>query len=112
MGKQGALAFALAVASCSGSASSPGIPKDVKSIIFLQRVARNEGGNVFDYTGYVPGGRIVKLEPPSADGQLTVLTADPMFAGADFMAWDLSFDAKTIVFSARLANDDHFHIFT
>ncbi len=93
--------------------STPGVPPDVKAVIFLQRVARNDGvGNVFDYTSFAPGGRIVKLEPASADGRLTNLTADPMFAEADFMSWDLSFDAKTIVFSARLKNEKRFHLFT
>ena len=28
-------------------------------------------GNVFDYTSFEPGGRLVMLEPPSADGKLT-----------------------------------------
>jgi hypothetical protein len=96
-----------------GKAPTPGVPQDVKSIIFLQRAARNEGvGNVFEYNGYVPGGKIVKLEPPSADGKLTVLTSDPMFDEADFMAWDLSFDAKTIVFSARLKKEPNYQLFT
>jgi Hydrazine synthase alpha subunit middle domain len=111
------LGFLLAVCGSAGCQESKttqgGVPSDVKAIIFLQRVARNEGvGNVFDYKGYVPGGRIVKLEPPSADGKLTVLTADPMFAGADFMSWDLSFDARTIVFSARLESEEHYQLFT
>jgi len=101
----------LALASC-GEDRGPGIPKEVTSIIFLQRSIRNEGGNVFDYLGYQAGSRIVKLEPPAADGKLTVLTSDPMWTGADFMAWDLSFDASTIVFSARLANEDRYQIFT
>ena len=46
---------------------------------------------------------LVKLEPPSADGRLTTLTHDPMFAQADIMAWDLSFDASTLVIAARRA---------
>src|SRR5215831_1107590 len=99
-------------ASCGGETQSPGLPKDVTAIVFLQRVARHETGNVFDYLDYQPGARIVKLEPPSASGKLTVLTSDPMWDGADFMSWDLSFDARTIVFSARLAGDDHYHVFT
>src|SRR5579884_291588 len=103
--------IALSLASCSGEDQAP-ILKDVKSIVFIQRTARNEMGNVFDYLGYVAGGRIVKLEPPSADGKLTVLTSDPMFNGADFMAYDLSFDATSIVFSARLQNEDHYQLFS
>ena len=105
------LAVVLAVAGCAGDDSGP-ILKDVKSIIFVQRTARNGMGNVFSYTDYVGGGRIVKLEPPAANGKLTVLTSDPMFDNADFMAWDLSFDAQTIVFSAHLASDSRYHIFT
>jgi hypothetical protein len=96
-----------------GKSATPGVPPDVKAIIFLQRAARNEGmGNVFDYTGYKAGARLVKLEPPTADGTVTNLTADPMFAGADIMSWDLSFDAQTVVFSARLAKEPHYQIFT
>ena len=69
------------------SSSSPGqgqqvVPPDVQAIIFLQRVARSGTGNVFDYTSYQPGGRIVKLEPPSADGKLTWV-AQCNTAGAD-----------------------------
>src|SRR5215471_12942495 len=104
-------ALVVALAGCAGDDTGP-ILKDVKSIVFIQRTARNEMGNVFDYTGYLGGGRIVKLEPPAANGKLTVLTSDPMFDNADFGSWDLSFDAKTIVFTAHLANDSHYQIFT
>ena len=103
---------AAAAVGCNDKPVSP-IPPDVKAIVFLQRVPRNnQMGNVFDYTSYEPGGRIVKLEPPSADGQLTVLTADPMWQGADFMSWDLSFDAQSIVCSARLADANRYHLFS
>lgn len=106
----------LACTSDSGSPAASGVasglPREIDSVIFLQRVARNDGmGNVFDYTGYEPGGRIVKLSPPAPDGKLTVLTSDPMFAEADFMAWDLSFDARTIVFSARLKGSKGYHLY-
>ncbi|HXI58554.1 MAG TPA: hypothetical protein VNO55_20945, partial [Polyangia bacterium] len=99
---------------CSGGtdASSNALGGDVHSIIFLQRVLRNDAGNVFDYTSYKAGGRLVTLEPPSANGKLTVLTSDPMFAAADIMSYDLSFDAKSVVFSARLNEQDTFHIFS
>jgi hypothetical protein len=82
----------------SATTGGAGLPQDVDSIVFLQRTARMGTGNVFDYTDYKPGGRLVKLSPPSADGKLVNLTAAPMFKDADIMAWDLSFDAKTIVF--------------
>src|SRR5213075_2002467 len=85
----------------SGTTTQPGgsaVPQDVKAIVFLQRKARNQGtGNVFDYTSYEPGARLVKLEPPAPGGTLTTITNDPMFASADIMSWDLSFDARTIV---------------
>ncbi len=106
---------ALAAAGCEtkGTTSTPGVPQDVKAIIFLQRAARNEGmGNVFDYTSFAPGGRLVKLEPPAADGKLTVLTEHDLFKGADIMSWDLSFDARTIVMSAKLGSKERYHLFT
>jgi hypothetical protein len=54
----------------------------------------------------------VKLSPPSSDGQLTVLTSDPMFANADIQSYDLSFDAKSVVFSARLSDSGRYQIFS
>ena len=88
------------------------LPDDVRAIVFLQRMPRTDAGNVFEYTSFVGGGRLVKLEPPSADGKLTVLTSDPMFDGADVMSYDLSFDALSLVFSARLANSAQYNIFS
>ena len=105
--------LAMGLAACSDNGTSvTALPPDVQSVIFLQRSPRNSNGNVFDYTSFVPGARLVKLEPPSADGKLTVLTADPMWSGADIMAWDLSFDAKSVVFSARLADSNRFQLFS
>ncbi len=98
---------------CSANQSSaPALPADVRAIIFLQRVPQKATGNVFDYTSFEPGGRIAQLEPPSPDGKLTVLTSDPMWDGADFMSWDLSFDAKQIAFSARTQDSTRYHIYT
>ena len=106
----------LALGSCSNTPSSQStsslLPKEVQAIVFLQRKPRDSSGNVFDYTSFIPGGRIVKLEPPAANGHLSVLTSDPMFVNADIMSWDLSFDAKSIVFSARLADSDRYQLFT
>ena len=36
-------------------------PPGHKAIVFLQRTPRGDQGNVFDYTGYAGGGRLVKL---------------------------------------------------
>jgi hypothetical protein len=73
---------------------------------------RTDTGNVFDYTSFVPGGRLVTLSPPAADGKLTVLTSNPMFANADIMAYDLSFDAKSVVFSAKLNDSDNYNLYS
>jgi Hydrazine synthase alpha subunit middle domain len=103
--------------SCSKSSNGgPGgagpLPEEVQSIVFLQRKPRTDTGNVFEYTSYVPGGRLVMLSPPAANGTLTVLTSDPMFENADIMSYDLSFDAKAVLFSARLAGSGQYHIFS
>ena len=84
---------------------------------------RADQGNVFDYTSYSPGARLVKLEPPSADGQLTVLfpTAEHCSAmgmeatcvdQVDIMSYDLNFNADSIVFSARTPDSDQYQLFT
>ena len=106
------LSAAFGSACSKGGGNTAALPDDVKAIVFLQRMPRTDAGNVFEYTSFVPGGRLVKLEPPSADGKLTVLTSDPRFDGGDIMSYDLSFDAKSIVFSARLANSDRYNIFS
>jgi hypothetical protein len=109
----GALGLALVLGACSNDGpSSTGVVQGVDAIIFLQRTPRIGNGNVFDYLSYEPGARLVKLEPASTDGKLTVLTSDPMFAGADIMSWDLSFDAKSVVFSARLQGEGNYQLFT
>jgi hypothetical protein len=110
----GLAAVSAALGACSSSQApqqSP-LPNDVKAILFLQRMPRTDSGNVFDYQSFVPGGRLVKLEPPSADGTLTVLTSDPMFDGADIQSYDISFDAQSVVFSARLADSGNYQIFS
>ena len=104
--------FILAFGGCSEGESQTPVPKDVQSIVFLQRVPRQSGGNVFDYTSFEPGGRIVMLSPPAPDGKLTVLTSAAEFQNADIMSWDLSFDAKQILFSARVAGSNRYHLFT
>jgi hypothetical protein len=106
------LLVAMTSACSDNKTSAPALPADVQAIVFIQRVPLDSTGNVFDYTAFKPGGRLVKLEPPSADGKLTVLTSDPMWDGADFMSWDLSFDAKQLAFSARLKDAARFQVFT
>ncbi|HEX4403685.1 MAG TPA: hypothetical protein VH560_02585 [Polyangia bacterium] len=111
-----------------GGSNVAALPGNAQAIIFMQRMPRTDQGNVFEYTSFVPGGRLVKLEPPSPNGQLTDLTKlaadthnamypnDPSkqisFDGADVMSYDLSFDAKSVVFSARTADSSQFNIFS
>src|SRR6185312_9029859 len=130
----GLLAAGLAAgAGCNsgtGGSNVSALPADVKAITFLQRPRHNDAGNVFDYTTFHPGGRLVTLSPPSADGKLTRLfptdasctallgadaTSDDVSAckdGADIMSYDLSFDAKSVVFSARIPGESNFQIFS
>jgi len=115
--KIGLVAMGIAAGACSNNngGGTGGIPADVQSIMFLQRVARTDTGNVFDYTSYQPGARLVTLTPPSADGKLEVLTRSTSafnFDSADIMSYDLSFDAKAVVFSAKLTSNDRFHLYS
>jgi len=114
----------------TGGSNVSALPADVKAITFLQRARHNDAGNVFDYTTFHAGGRLVTLSPPSADGKLTVLfpnqatctallgadaTADDVsncVSGSDIMSYDLSFDAKSVVFSARIPGESNFQIFS
>jgi hypothetical protein len=111
----GLLATGIAAGACSKDNSPGPVPADVTSIMFLQRIARTDTGNVFDYTSYKPGARLVTLTPPSADGKLAVLTTTDTqfnFDTADIMSYDLSFDAKSVVFSAKLTESDRFHLYS
>ncbi|HEX4509953.1 MAG TPA: hypothetical protein VH328_07745, partial [Burkholderiaceae bacterium] len=76
------LSLSLVLGACSNSGGLGGgqgaaslLPADVRAIVFVQRTPRNSTGNVFDYDSYVPGGSLMKLEPPSPNGKLTDLTA-------------------------------------
>jgi hypothetical protein len=100
-----------AFAACSNGNNAPTL-QGVSAIVFLQRIPRMDSGNVFDYTSFQAGGRLVMLSPPASDGKLTVLTSDPMFANADIQSYDLSFDAKSVVFSARTSDSGHYQIYS
>src|SRR5678816_1608202 len=95
----GAALFTLGALGCGGGDSGP--LSNVDSLLILQRPKRNSGvGNVFAYTSYKPGARLVQLKPPTANGTLTTLCCDqdPDFKTIDISGYDLSFDAKSIVF--------------
>ncbi|MCX5740964.1 MAG: hypothetical protein NT062_00530 [Proteobacteria bacterium] len=81
--------------------------------MILQRVKRNDTMDIFQYTSYKPGAKLVKLSPPTADGKLETLccTNVPGFEQADISGYDISFDAKQIVFSAKLAENQAYGLF-
>ncbi|HEY0192599.1 MAG TPA: hypothetical protein VGC42_15880 [Kofleriaceae bacterium] len=110
-----ALLAAVGGIGCGGGESSDDGPlKDVNALVILQRPKRNDTGDIFQYTSYVPGARLVKLEPPTADGKLTTICCDKAgdeFAKIDISGYDLSFDAKTIVFAGKLAANQTYGLF-
>jgi hypothetical protein len=107
----GAALFTFGGIGCGGDESGP--LGSVDSLIILQRAKRNDGGDVFQYTSYIPGARLVQLSPPTADGTLTTICCDqdPEFSKADISGYDISFDAKTIVFSAKLNDNESYGLF-
>lgn len=87
---------------------------NVDALLILQRAKRNDTGDVFQYASYVPGARLIKLSPPTADGTITTLCCDnagPEFAGMDIQSYDLSFDAQQVVFAGRSKDDSHYGLF-
>jgi hypothetical protein len=101
------------MSACSGDKADD--PLEGNAIVFLQRAPRTGGvGDIFQYTSYIPGARLVKLSPPTADGQLTVLCCESQgaeFAEIDIGSYDLSFDAREVVLSAKLSGDQSYGLF-
>jgi hypothetical protein len=85
------------------------------SLVILQRAPRMGGvGDVFQYTSYIPGGKLLKLSPATADGKVTDLCCTQFgseFANMDIQSYDIAFDAKSIVFSAKLSDQESFGLF-
>jgi hypothetical protein len=115
-----ALGAALLAAACNGGADSGSTSdnlsalRGVGSIAILQRAPRMGGvGDVFQYTSYVPGARLLKLTPPTADGKRTTLCCDqyPEMKGLDIQAYDVSYDARSIVFAGRIEGDMHYGLY-
>jgi hypothetical protein len=94
-----------AIAGCdSGQANVlDGIP----SIAYLQR-APSGTGNVFDYLSGGGNDNLYTLTPPTASGVKKNLTN---WKNASINSFDLSFDAREMVFSAQAPGDDHYHIY-
>lgn len=108
----GAALFASGVG--CGNDDDTGPLGNVDSLVILQRPKRNDMGDIFQYTSYVPTARLVKLSPPTADGTQTVLCCDqagPEFANIDISGYDISFDAKHIVFAGKLSGNERYGLF-
>jgi hypothetical protein len=109
------LAIAFVVPLGCGSNSSDDVLKNVNALVILQRTPRMGGiGDVFQYASYVPGGRLLKLAPPTADGQISELCCSQFgaeFVDMDIQSYDVSFDARSIVFSGHLAGGDRYGLF-
>jgi hypothetical protein len=108
-----AIAALVATGGCGGSGTDSGPLGDVQSLLVLERAARNDTGDIFQYTSYIPGARLLKLSPPTANGALTPICCDqdPLFANADIGGYDLDFDAQRVVFSARLSENQTYGLF-
>ena len=109
----GALIMTAAGLGCGGSTDT-GPLGNVESLVILQRPKRNDTGDIFQYTSYVAGARLVKLTPPTADGKLETICCDKAgseFSAIDISGYDISFDAKTIVFSGKLKDSEKYGLF-
>lgn len=108
------LSAALLAPACGGD-KQQGPLEEVNAIVFIERQPREGGmGDIFQYESYVAGAKLQKLSPPTADGELTTLCCDEQgaeFEGMDIIDFDVSFDAKTIVFSGRLSGDQSYGLF-
>ncbi|HEX5063674.1 MAG TPA: hypothetical protein VFV99_30055 [Kofleriaceae bacterium] len=110
----GAALFTSVFGGGCGNSDDSGPLGNVDSLVILQRPKRNDMGDIFQYTSYVPTARLVKLSPPTADGTLTTLCCDKAgaeFADIDISSYDISFDAKEIVFSGKLKGSDRYGLF-
>ena len=112
----GAALFALGAGGCgsSGGGSDNSALSSIDSLIILQRPKRNDSGDIFQYTSYVAGARLTKLSPPTADGTRTTICCDQAgaeFANVDISSYDISFDAKSIVFAGKLADNQRYGLF-
>ena len=109
-----ALSALAAAAACGADEAGRGPLDEVEAIVFIERQSRMDGmGDIFQYQSYVPGARLLKLSPPTADGEVTELCCSGQgeYEAVDIIDFDLSFDARSIVFSARLSDDQRYGLF-
>jgi hypothetical protein len=102
-------------AACGGGSSSTSPLENVDALVILQRSPPSGGvGDVFQYQARTAGATLIKLDPPTADGKRSVLCCDqfgPDWADVDIQSYDISFDARSIVMSASLGQDEKFGLF-
>src|SRR5688572_30718119 len=105
----------LAAAQGCGGEETTGPLGDVDALVVLQRPLRNDMGDIFQYTSYVPGARLVKLTPPTADGTLETIFPSPTlhaeFRDVDINGYDIDFAAEKIVFAARTADTPNYGLY-
>jgi hypothetical protein len=104
----------ISVGACGKSDSTDNPLKDVSAIVVLQRAPRMGGvGDVFQYTSYLPGAKLTKLSPPTADGVRTTLCCTQFqgYEQLDIQSYDISFDATSIVFSGKLTSGVPYGLF-
>ncbi len=109
-----ALAAVTGAAGCGGESGGQGPLDEVDAIVFIERQSRMDGlGDIFQYQSYVPGARLLKLSPPTADGEVTELCCSGLgeYEAVDIIDFDLSFDARSIVFSGKLSDDQRYGLF-
>lgn len=123
-------ALVLAVGSAAGSASLTACGEDgkedvglnVSAIVFESRahtVTDDKGnvavtvaggnGQVVDYTRYVPGAKLRVMSPPRPGG--TVKNVIEAYPQADLNGFDISFDARSVVFSMKRDPQDKYHLY-
>jgi hypothetical protein len=79
----------------------------IPAIAYLSR-APAETGNVFDYLNGGGNDNLWSLTPPTASGTKKNLTN---WTNGSIMAFDLSFDAREIVFSGKAPGDNAYHLY-
>jgi len=113
----GAALFTLGGIGCGGGGDGEqsGALGDVDAVVILQRPKRNDTGDIFQYTSYVPGARLVKISPQdpgnTAPTRICCDQAGAAYANIDISGYDISFDAKTIVFSGKLSDNTKYSLF-
>jgi Hydrazine synthase alpha subunit middle domain len=79
----------------------------IPSMAYLSRGAA-ETGNVFDYEVGGQSDNLFTLTPPTATGQKVNIT---QWTGASINSYDLSFDAREFVISAKAPKDSNYHLY-